>query len=228
MGTNKLQRFEEISEFEHVLELTDYQDQHSSKPKGRWRADIFGNDYPIILELACGKGSYTLELAHRFPRKNIVGIDIKGARIWKGATRALDEELDNVRFMRMYVDHLYEYFAPAEVDEIWITFPDPYPNGSDRDNRLTSSKFLNIYQKVLKSSGKVRLKTDSDLLFDFTTKIIDKTGCEILESVDSIYDECSSDQLLTIKTDYEKRHLQQGKTISYIKFKLPANPIRDK
>ncbi len=228
MGTNKLQRYKEISEFEHVLEYTDFQDDDSVKPKGRWRSDIFDNDNPIILELACGKGIYTLELARRNPDTNVIGIDIKGARIWKGATKALDEELENVHFLRMYIDHLYEYFAPSEVDDIWITFPDPYPREGDRSKRLTSRKFLNIYQKVLKPGGKVRLKTDSDDLFTFSKEVISETGCEVFDLVESIYDDRPDDELLTVKTDYEKRHLEKGKAISFIKFGLPGDPILNK
>jgi len=228
MGTNKLKRYKEISEFEHVLEYTDFQDDNSFKPKGRWRPDIFGNDNPIILELACGKGTYTLELAQKNPYKNLIGIDIKGARLWKGARKALDEGLGNARFLRMFIDHLYEYFAPEEVDDIWITFPEPYPNAGDRSKRLTSPKFLNIYQKVLKPEGKVRLKTDSDGLFDFTKEMISETGCEVFDIVESIYDERLDDELLTVKTDYEKRHLERGKNISFIKFGLPSDPILNK
>lgn len=226
MGINKLQRFEEISEFQNVLELTDYQDDKFSKPKGRWHSDIFENKNPIILELACGKGTYTLELARRNPDKNIVGIDIKGGRIWKGAKRALDEGLKNARFLRIYIDHLYEYFAPGEIDDIWITFPDPYPRAGNRSKRLTSSKFLNIYQQVLNADGKVRLKTDSDKLFSFTRRTIQKKDCKITDVVEDIYQERPGDELLTVKTDFEKKHLRKGKTISFISFSLPKSTVR--
>ncbi|HKK46059.1 MAG TPA: tRNA (guanosine(46)-N7)-methyltransferase TrmB [Balneolaceae bacterium] len=221
MGTNKLQRFEEIGTFENVFELTDFQDEDVDKPKGRWQEDIFGNSNPIFLELACGKGAYALELARRNPQKNFVGIDIKGARIWKGAKRALAEELENLRFLRIYIDHLDEYFGPDEVDDIWITFPDPYPNFGDRSKRLTSPKFLDIYSRVLKSEGKVRLKTDSDELFEFTRNVVENQDCSIDEIIENIYAECPEDEILTIKTFYEKRHLEAGKTIKFISFSLP-------
>ncbi|NGP89983.1 tRNA (guanosine(46)-N7)-methyltransferase TrmB [Fodinibius halophilus] len=227
MGTNKLQRFKEISEYHNVLELTDFQDDESQKPQGRWHSDVFGNANPIILELACGKGTYTLELARRNPDANIIGIDIKGGRIWKGATRALEEGLENVRFLRMYIDHLYEYFAPQEVDDIWITFPDPYPRAGDRNKRLVAPKFLNIYQRVLKPDGNVRLKTDSDKLFSYAKRTIDKTGCRVIDSVESIYDERPEDEILTVKTDFEKKHLEKGQTISFISFDLPEEQILD-
>jgi len=221
MGKNKLERFAEIREFENVLECTDFEDDESKKPSGKWHSDIFENDHPIVLELACGKGTYTLELARRNPDLNIVGVDIKGARIWKGAKRALKENLENVRFLRTYIDHLDEYFSQNEVDDIWITFPDPYPRGSDRDKRLTSPKFQAIYRNVLKPSGKIRLKTDSDRLFSYTKLMVDKENCKVLDVVDNIYRDRPGDELLTIKTDFEKKHLKKGRTISYIEFQLP-------
>ena len=225
MGKNKLERFREISDYKEVLELTDFQDEDVEKPRGRWQPDIFKNWNPIVLELACGKGAYTLELARRYPGKNFVGVDIKGARIWKGARRARQDGLENVRFLRIYIDHLEEYFAAGEVDDIWITFPDPYLKGSDRDKRLTSPKFLSIYQKVLAAGGLVRLKTDSDKLFDFTRRVVQKTGCGVREVVENIYRERPDDELLTIKTDYEKRHLENGRSILFISFELPGEPI---
>ena len=221
MSKNKLQRFAEISEFDHVLELTDFQHEESEKPRGRWREDVFENDRPIILELACGKGEYTVELARRHPDFNFVGVDIKGARLWKGAKRALDRQLDNVRFLRIYIDHLDEYFGPDEIEEIWITFPDPYPKWSDRNKRLTSPKFLEIYKKVLREDGVIHLKTDSDSLFEFTRKVLEQEECRVLDLVEDIYSDRPKDPLLSIKTYYEKMHLEEGKTIKYVKFRLP-------
>jgi tRNA (guanine-N7-)-methyltransferase len=223
----KLQKFKEVTEFENTLELTDFQDLDSEKPKGRWRSEVFKNDNPIVFELACGKGTYTLELARRNPDINYLGIDIKGDRIWRGAKQALDEGLDNVRFMRMYIDHLEEYFAPNEIDDVWITFPDPYPRSPDSNKRLTSPKFLNIYQKVLKPEATIQFKTDSDGLFAFTMKVVRNTGCNVLDLVEDIYQERPDDDLLTIQTHYEKKHLARGRTISYIKFTLPEEPILD-
>jgi len=227
MSMGKLQKFKEVTEFENTLELTDFQDLDSEKPKGRWRSEVFKNDNPIVFELACGKGTYTLELARRNPDINYLGIDIKGDRIWRGAKQALDEGLDNVRFMRMYIDHLEEYFAPNEIDDVWITFPDPYPRSSDSNKRLTSPKFLNIYQKVLKSEATIQFKTDSDGLFAFTKKVVRDTGCNVLDLVEDIYQERPDDERLTIQTHYEKKHLARGRTISYIKFTLPEESILD-
>ena len=227
MSKGKLEKFEEVSAFENTLELTDFQGNGSEKPKGQWRSDIFENDNPIVLELACGKGTYTLELARRNPNKNYLGIDIKGDRIWRGAKTALDEGLDNVRFMRMYIDHLEEYFAPDEIDDVWITFPDPYPRSPDSNKRLTSPKFLAIYQQVLKPDATIQFKTDDDDLFSFTKEVVDETGCEVLDLVEDIYQERPDDELITIKTNYEKSHLAKGRTISYLKFKLPGDPVLD-
>lgn len=220
MSKGKLEKFEEVSEFENTLELTDFQDDVSQKPKGRWNSDIFQNDNPIVFELACGKGEYTLELARRNPNRNYIGIDIKGARIWKGAKKALEEGLENVRFMRMYIDHLDEYFAPKEIDEIWITFPDPYPRKPDQNKRLTSPKFLNIYKKVVKPETSIHFKTDDDELFDYTLNVLEEFDCEIQDVVHNIYKERPGDPLLTHKTYYERKHLEKGRTISYCKFCL--------
>lgn len=220
MSKGKLEKFKEVHEFENTLELTDFQGNDAQKPKGRWNSDIFENTNPIVFELACGRGEYTLELARRNPQKNYIGIDIKGARIWKGAKIALDEELENVRFMRMYIDHLDDYFAPKEIDEIWITFPDPYPRKPDQNKRLTSPKFLNIYKKVVKPGATVHFKTDSDELFAYTLSVLSETDCELLDVVDKIYEERPDDSLLTHKTYYEQKYLQEGRTISYCKFRL--------
>lgn len=225
MSKGKLEKFAEVSAFDNTLELTDFQDDKFAKPKGRWNSDIFENDNPIVFELACGKGAYTLELARRNPDTNYIGIDIKGDRIWKGAKRALEDDLRNVRFMRMYIDHLEEYFATEEISDIWITFPDPYPRSPDKNKRLTSPKFLQIYQNVLTEDATIQFKTDDESLFEFTRDTISKTGCKILDLVEDVYKERPDDELITIKTDYEKRHLAEGRTISYIKFTLPKEPI---
>ena len=220
MPKNKLERFKEMENFSNVSQLTDFQDSDIEKPKGKWHHDIFGNDNPITLELACGKGEYTLALSEQFPHKNFVGIDIKGSRLWKGARKALEENRENVHFLRIFIDHLDEYFAPDEVSDIWITFPDPYPKGSDRNKRLTSPKFLDIYRKVLKSKGTVRLKTDSRDLFKYTCRTIKRRACGVLDRVEDIYKERPDDLLLTHQTYFEKKHLKKGRTISYIHFTL--------
>lgn len=215
---NKLQRFSEIARFENVFEYTDF--ENTDPPKGRWKSEIFKNENPIVLELACGKGEYTIYLAEKHPNKNFIGIDLKGARIWKGAKYALEKGLSNVRFIRMFIDHLEEYFSKGEVDEIWITFPDPYPRKSKVNKRLTSSKFLEIYRKVLKSGKPIHLKTDSDKLYRFTLETIKEEGCKMIRKVDDVYSEMPEDELLTNQTFYEKQHLADGRTIHYVKFLL--------
>ncbi len=223
MAKSKLERFADIDQFENVLELTDFQNGDCAKPAGLWKEEIFNNDNPIILELACGKGDYTVELARKEPGKNFIGIDIKGSRLWKGARKARDKGLENVRFLRIYIDHLAEYFAPGEVDEIWITFPDPYLRGGDRSKRLTSEKFLSVYQSLLKRPGLIHLKTDSGPLFEFTGYMINEFGGTIIDRVEDVYKERGDDEYLTIKTDFEKKHLEKGKSIKYLKFCLPAS-----
>lgn len=220
MAKTKLQRFADIDEFENVLELTDFQDEGRAKPKGKWHREIFQNDNPITLELACGKGDYTVGLARRHPSKNYIGIDIKGSRLWKGARKAKEEELSNVRFLRIYIDHLDEYFEEGEIAEIWITFPDPYLRGGNRSKRLTSDKFLSMYRKLVRESGPIHLKTDSADLFNFSKNAVERHDGRILDEVENVYIEREEDDILTIKTDFEKKHLQKGKTIKYLKFSL--------
>ncbi len=218
MGKNKLQRFEDVARFKNVFEHTDFEDE--PLPKGKWRDEVFQNDRPIVLELACGKGEYTIFLAEQYPQKNYIGIDIKGNRLWKGAKHALKNEMENVYFLRMFIDHLEDYFEPGEVDEIWITFPDPYPRKSDAKKRLTSPKFLNIYRKVVKPGCLIHLKTDSDKLYKFTLETIAQENCTILRKVDDVYSDALYDQLLTHQTYYEKQHLEEGRTIHYVCFQL--------
>lgn len=215
---NKIQRFKDIARFQNVFEYTDFEDEPT--PKGKWNKEIFENDNAIVLELACGKGEYTIYQAERSPEKNYIGIDLKGNRIWKGAKYALNQEMKNVRFIRMLIDHLEDYFEKNEVDEIWITFPDPHLRGSRSKQRLTSPKFLEIYRQVLKPGARIHLKTDSDHLFNFTLETIEKEGCQIVKKVDDIYKEEPDNDLLTHKTFYEKKHLEAGKTIHYVAFRL--------
>lgn len=225
MAKSKLERFADIDEFENVFELTDFQKDSNAKPKGLWREKIFQNENPVVLELACGKGEYTVELAEKEPCRNFVGIDIKGSRLWKGARKARDEGLKNVRFLRIYIDHLSEYFAAREVDEIWITFPDPYLKGGDRNKRLTSERFLNTYQSLLKKPGLIHLKTDSKPLFEFTEYMVNDFGGTVIERVEDVYKERGNDEYLTIKTDFERKHLEKGKIIKYLKFCLPESDV---
>ena len=219
MGKNKLQRYSDNKVFDNVFEHTDFGNDNPA-PKGKWASDIFDNDNPIVVELACGKGEYTTSLAQKYPDKNFIGIDIKGDRIWKGAIRAQDQGLDNVRFLRCFIDHLEEFFADDEISEIWITFPDPYLKKSNSKKRLTSPKFLSIYRQVAASDAVVHLKTDSEPLFRFTNEVIEEQGLTIIEKIDDLYAGSEIKDELQVKTYYEKKHLERGRTIQYVQFSL--------
>ncbi|HLR76413.1 MAG TPA: tRNA (guanosine(46)-N7)-methyltransferase TrmB [Balneolaceae bacterium] len=221
MPVNKLQRFAEIEQMDRVLEYTDYFENERAKPKGKWNRDIFKNKNPITLELGCGKARTTTSLAKDYPERNFVGIDIKGARIWKGAKRADKEGLANVRFLRTYIGNLDEYFAENEVAEIWITFPDPWPRSGDRSKRLTSPRFLSIYKKILKPEAVIHFKTDNDDLFEYTLKTAAANNGKILTRCADIYQKRVKDVTgLEVQTSFEKKHLERKKTIKYVKIAM--------
>jgi len=213
MGKDKLRRFAEIETFSNVLQL-----DAGKVYKGQWNAGFFKNSNPVVLELACGKGEYTVNLAQMFPNKNFIGIDYKGNRIWRGAKTALEEGVSNVAFLRMQIENLVDYFAPGEVDEIWITFPDPQPQLSREKKRLTSPRFLNMYEQVLKEGGCVNLKTDNDGLYQYSVdKIAELKLPSHIQTADLYHSEFA-DEVLSIKTYYEKKYLKDNKNINYLKF----------
>lgn len=213
MGKDKLKRFAEIATFSNVLQLD------AGKPfKGQWSRGFFRNDSPVVLELACGKGEYTVNLATMFPDKNFIGIDYKGNRIWRGAKTALEDGVQNVAFLRIQIETLMEYFDPAEIDEIWITFPDPQPQISREKKRLTSSRFLDMYKVILKSGGFVNLKTDNDGLHAYTVEKINDTCLTLHVKTEDLYHSTHADEVLSIKTYYEKKYLKDNKNINYLKF----------
>jgi len=215
-GKQKLKRFKENT---HLNNVTEYSEIEAvSALKGNWSEKIFENDNPLILELACGKGEYSVNLAQQFPDKNFIGVDIKGARIWVGATLASESELNNVHFLRAYIDHLDKFFDPGEISEIWITFPDPYPGKTRK--RLTSPKFLILYRKIADRNCVIHLKTDSELLWKFTHETIRDEALKVLDFCEDVYSQRSNDRLLTIQTYFEKRHLTEGKAIRYLAFRL--------
>jgi len=214
MGKAKLQKFAQLETFSNVR-------QHDTSLQGKWATEQFGNNNPIVLELACGKGEYSLALAERDVTKNFIGVDIKGNRIWTGARKALDLELSNVAFLRTFIHHIDEYFAPNEVDDIWITFPDPFLRESKAKKRLTSSRFLDLYRKILKPTGRVRLKTDSPELWVFTKETIAENGLQTHRVHENIYAECPDDDLLCgVQTYYEKKHLLDNRIIRYVEFSI--------
>ena len=212
MGQKKLIRFEAIKHFSNVLE-------YPQGMQGKWK-DFFGNEAPITLELACGKGEYAVGLGSLYADRNFIGIDIKGNRIWRGAKTALDKGLTNVAFIRSHIDKISDYFAPGEVAEIWITFPDPQLRGSRAKKRLTHPKFLRLYQQLLQKDGLVHVKTDSPELYQFTLTVISLFGLQLLENTDQVYAQPNVKQELQIKTHYEALDIAQSNHIHYLCFRL--------
>ena len=213
MGKDKLRRFAEIATFDNVKQLED-----GLPYKGKWAADFFKNNSPVVLELACGKGEYTVNLAQLFPEKNFIGIDYKGNRIWRGAKTAVEENIPNVGFLRIQIENLTDYFGEHEVDEIWITFPDPQPQISREKKRLTSSRFLDLYKQVLKPGGLINLKTDNDDLHAYTAEKIEQLGLKLHVKTEDLYHSQYTTEVLNIKTYYEKKYLQNNKNINYLQF----------
>jgi tRNA (guanine-N7-)-methyltransferase len=215
----KPERYQDILSLPNVLDLHYYSEGDHAPVRGNWRNE-FGNDAPITLELACGKGEYCLGLGARYPNRNFLGLDIKGDRIWKGAKQALDTGLENVRFLRTRIDHLTNYFAPDEIDEIWITFPDPYLKRSKKRKRLTHPVFLRRYARILRSGGPIHLKTDSDELYAFTLAVLEILNLPIKQQISDLYRLDKIPENLDIQTYYEKQHLSSGKAIKYVAFTL--------
>ena len=226
MGKDKLKRFEENKLMENVIEPSIEEVlKEDNDLKGKWNT-YFGNDNPIVLELACGKGEYTVGMARKFPNKNFVGIDIKGARMWRGAKTSIEDGLPNVTFLRTRIEFIERFFAKNEVSEIWITFADPHKKKRNAKHRLTYPYFLDKYKQVMSKDGTINLKSDSTFLTDFTLDVIHEKGlkvhCQTLD-VYGIGKEKFDDELndiLSIKTFYEKRWIKEGKMIKYIKFSL--------
>jgi tRNA (guanine-N7-)-methyltransferase len=213
VGKDKLRRFAEVNTFSNVLQL-----DAGAPYKGQWNTGFFKNTNPVVLELACGKGEYTVNLATLFPDKNFIGIDYKGNRIWRGAKTALEEGVNNVGFLRIQIETILDYFAPGEVDEIWITFPDPQPQISREKKRLTSPRFLDKYKVLLKPGGFINLKTDNDGFHAYTAEKIEATNLNLHIKTEDLYNSAYADEVLSIKTYYEKKYLKENKNINYLKF----------
>jgi len=221
---NKLKRFKENETFENVVQPSREELlKDAFSLKGKWRANFFQNDHPIVLELGCGKGEYTVNLAQKFPEKNFVGIDIKGARLWRGAKTALEEQLANVGFLRIQIELLEYCFEAGEVDEIWITFPDPQIKYKRTKHRLTNEDFLSLYKKVLKPGGWIHLKTDSEFMHGYTLGLLHGLKEHIAYAHHDIYGSTGAPEEVTaIQTFYEKQFLEEGKKITYIRFQLAS------
>lgn len=223
MGSkNKLKRFKENETFHNVFQPTRSQlVDEVYQYKGQWNDQVFKNNNPIVLELGCGKGEYTVALAKQYPNKNFIGIDIKGARFWRGAKTAVEEDIPNAAFIRTQIELIEYVFAENEVDEIWITFPDPQIKYKRTKHRMTNSEFLKRYKKVLKPEGVMNLKTDSEFMHGYTLGLLHGEGHEVLYANNDVYrQEGSPEEVTSIQTFYEGQYLEQNKPITYIRFKI--------
>lgn len=219
MAKNKLAKFADMATYDNVFQYTFETLKQGGFPlKGSW-STFFENEHPIVLELGCGKGEYTVGLAHRFPEKNFIGIDIKGARMWKGATEAKRDHLSNVAFLRTRIELISHFFAANEVSEIWITFPDPQMRKVNK--RLTSIRFMKEYSHILKDNGIIHLKTDSHFLYHYTRAMIQANNLAVLFDSDDLYNSGLQDHILEIQTFYEQQWRERGLSIKFIQFVCP-------
>lgn len=217
MGKNKLKKFAEMQTFDNV-----FQPPYEKKMAGRWRELFFGNDHPIVLELGCGRGEYTVGLAKKYPEMNFIGVDIKGARMWAGAKQAVQEGLRNVAFLRTNIEFIPTFFAADEVDEIWITFCDPQMKKATK--RLTSTWFMQRYQQIIRENGLIHLKTDSPFLYTYTTEMLRLNAYKVICNTQDLYGETEENALFadarSLQTHYEKQWLDRGLSIKYIEWQL--------
>lgn len=220
MGKDKLRRFAEMEDFKHVVQPTREEVEQGLALRGRWNADFFPEEQPIVLELGCGHGDYTVNLGRLRRDANFVGVDIKGARIWRGAKTAQEEGLTNIGFLRTQIELIDQCFGPEEVSEIWITFPDPQIKYRRAKHRLTHPLFLERYRRILKPGGIIHLKSDSEFLHGYTLGLLEAWGWPVLESNHDIYRNPQRDPVLDFKTYYERKWLAEDKPITYLKFQL--------
>ncbi len=219
MAKNKLAKFADMATYDNVFQYPFGTLQEKGFPlQGRWK-EHFQNDHPIVLELGCGKGEYTVELARKYPDKNFIGIDIKGARMWTGATQAREEHLTNAAFLRTHLELIRFFFAENEVAEIWITFPDPQMKKTNK--RLTSTRFMKEYGHLLQENGIIHLKSDSPFLYTYTREMIRKNRLKLLCDTDDLYHSGIEDEILKIRTFYEQQWLSRGLSIKYLRFICP-------
>jgi len=217
MGKNKLKKFSEMAEFPHVFEYPfAVLQEKGCALKGNWKQEIFGNNNPIVLELGCGRGEYTVGLGRLFPSKNFIGVDIKGARMWAGAKESKKSGMTNVAFLRTNIELINRFFSPGEVDEIWLTFPDPQMKKTNK--RLTSTRFIKIYSEILSNKGVIHLKTDSNFLFTYTSEMVKINRFPVLIQTEDLYNSGIVDEILSIRTAYEQQWLERGIPTKYLRF----------
>ncbi|MCX6290403.1 MAG: tRNA (guanosine(46)-N7)-methyltransferase TrmB [Bacteroidetes bacterium] len=220
MTKHKLERFAENETFRNVFQPVISYPPVDDEMKGNWNKNYFKNDRPVILELGCGRGEYTVNLAEMYPQNNYIGIDYKGARLWRGAKTAIENNMDHVAFLRLQIQRVGNFFSPGEVSEIWITFPDPQPRQSREHKRLTSPEFIGRYRNILKKNGTIHLKTDNAGLYEYTLGIIKENNFSLMTSTNDLYQSPVLNEVLAIQTTYEKIFLAQGSKICYIQFCL--------
>ncbi len=227
MGKNKLSKFADLNTYEHVVQIS-YKKllAEEFKYKGKWSEAFFGNSNPIVLELGCGKGEYTVKLASHFPEYNFIGLDIKGARMWVGATQAMERGLNNVGFLRTNIENIRLFFAEKEVSEIWLTFPDPQMKKTRK--RMTATNFIEKYRKLMVPNGIIHLKSDSNFIYRYTEAMVAENQFELIRKTDDLYRSELLDEVLSIQTYYERQWLDRGLSIKYLSFKLShQNPLRE-
>lgn len=218
MGKNKLQKFEAMTHYPHVFQYPfSVLQEKEFEMKGKWNELFFGNDHPIIIELGCGKGEYTVGLAKLYPEKNFIGIDIKGARMWSGASQSFLDKMTNVAFLRAHIESIDHFFAPGEVSEIWITFPDPQMTKVNK--RMTSTRFMQLYSRILEENGLIHLKTDSPFMYTYTCAMIQANQLPIEIETNDLYNSQRVDDVLSIQTFYEQQWLSRGLSIKYMRFR---------
>jgi tRNA (guanine-N7-)-methyltransferase len=227
VGKNKLSKFADLATYEHVVQITYKALQAEEfRFRGKWSEAFFGNSNPIVLELGCGKGEYTVKLAHHFPDFNFIGIDIKGSRMWKGATQAKNQGLKNVGFLRTNIENIRMFFAEGEVAEIWLTFPDPQMKKARK--RLTASNFIESYRQIMTPNGIIHLKSDSNFMYRYTEAMVAENQFEVIRQTDDLYQSEILDSVLSIQTFYEKQWLDRGLSIKYLSFRLShPNQLRE-